>query len=190
MPPRTQVVIRPIPATSTSLLRHTVLWPSIPLAAQLLPYDHEPTTAHLGAFLPVPPANFGLHDVPNDYSPGALDPQPVGCLTVVFEEYLGALPNDIKARGPIRQQVQLHKFAVLQQLQGQRIGRRLIERALADLASLDAGRILFHFDARLDQIGFYERLGMRILDPRVFIKYGPTGDGPPIEHIRMGKIID
>jgi GNAT superfamily N-acetyltransferase len=43
------IKIRPIAPEATHALRHAVLWPSVPLAAQAQDYD-APPTVHLGAF--------------------------------------------------------------------------------------------------------------------------------------------
>jgi hypothetical protein len=30
---------------------------------------------------------------------------------------------------------------------------------------------------------------MEMLDPEIFVKRGPTGDAPPAEYVRMGKLL-
>lgn len=46
---------------------------------------------------------------------------------------------------------------------------------------------LLHLDARREQAGFYERRGFSVLDPEVFVKKGPGGQGPGVEYVRMGR---
>jgi len=113
------------------------------------------------------------------------------------------LSDRITALKPTRH-VQLRKFTVLSQLQGMGIGRLLLRAAMQPLGSRisddsshpaastdssDKERTLLHFDARIKQRGFYERLGFEVLDPEVFLKYGPTGKEVGVEHIRMGAVL-
>jgi GNAT superfamily N-acetyltransferase len=170
-----------------------VLWPSIDPDHQLLPYDHLTTTLHFGAFLItscIPPASLSS-TVDNAYLVTSEGQLPVGVLTVTLEPFARpeSLPPSCVAANVSRQ---LHKFAVHPDLQGYAIGRQLLEHVISHL-TLTAGEhmdaVLFHFDARANQRGFYEKLGMQLLDPEVFVKRGPTGNGPPVEHVRMGKLL-
>lgn len=182
-----KVNIRPIPASATVLLRHTVSWPSLPLSEQLQPYDHSSGTLHLGAFLPSPPAELGLSDIPDVYSPTSRDQQPVGCLTVAFEPYEGRRP--LEGLRPNAQEMALHRFQVLTQLHGRGIGRLLVENLISRLRAPGV-HVLLHFDTRLSQVPFYERLGVRVLDEEKFVKKGRGEDGEAPELIRMGFLIE
>lgn len=161
--------IRRITADETKPLRHSVLWPSIPVDDQLYPYDALPSTVHLGAFSP------------------SHEPPLVGCLTLVQEPF--TRPNSLKSPPPPAQ-VQLRKFAVDGKLQGQGIGRLLFQEAVKTCREVGEGQpVLLHLDAREEQVGFYQRLGMDVLDPEVFGKRGAGGLGPEIPHVRMGKVL-
>jgi GNAT superfamily N-acetyltransferase len=186
------ITIRPIAPEQTAPLRHAVLWPTVDPKRQLLPYDHLPTTHHFGAFILSSPSDLHL---PQEYLPAPSDQRPVGVLTVTLEPY--ARPERLPPSYRPAVGHQLHKFGVLQSLQGQGVGRRLLSHLVDHLtAEISAGGeeqpgnpVLLHFDARANQRGFYERLGMEMLDPEIFIKRGPTGDGPPSEYVRMGKLL-
>ncbi|GFZ49681.1 hypothetical protein JCM24511_07083 [Saitozyma sp. JCM 24511] len=186
------ITIRPIAPEQTAPLRHAVLWPTVDPNRQLLPYDHLPTTHHFGAFVLSTPSNLHL---PQEYLPSLPDQQPVGVLTLTLEPY--AHPQRLPPSYRPAVGHQLHKFGVLQSLQGQGVGRRLLSHLVDYLTAETSARgedkpvepVLLHFDARANQRGFYERLGMEMLDPEIFIKRGPTGDGPPAEYVRMGKLL-
>lgn len=186
------ITIRPIAPEQTAPLRHAVLWPTVDPNRQLLPYDHLPTTHHFGAFVLSTPSDLHL---PQEYLPALSDQQPVGVLTVTLEPYVHPQRLPPSYRPAVGHQ--LHKFGVLQSLQGQGVGRRLLSHLVDYLTTEISGRgedkdvepVLLHFDARANQRGFYERLGMEMLDPEIFIKRGPTGDGPPAEYVRMGKLL-
>ena len=165
------VKIRPIDADLLPPVRHAVLWPSVPLESQLLPFDHVTTTIHYGAFLP-------YHSS-----------RPVGCLTLTEEAYKKDLAPSVAAISP-KNQYQVHKFAVYKEYQGQRIGSNLFRHTLAELRRQHDVPVLLHLDARLEQKGWYERFGLQALDDEVFIKNGPTGKGPAVEYIRLGIVLD
>lgn len=166
---RPMVEVRRIDAAVLPPIRHAVLWPSVPLQSQLQTFDHAPTTIHYGAFLP-------------EYE------NPVGCLSVTVEDYKKRLPDpisDMKLSG----QYQVHKFAIVQEHQGKRIGSALFRHVLEQLRIDLKGPILLHLDARVEQKGWYERFGLQVLDEEVFVKTGPTGNGPAVEYIRLGIVI-
>lgn len=185
------ITIRPIEPEQTAPLRHAVLWPTVDPKRQLLPYDHLPTTLHFGAFILSTPSDIHL---PPEYLPASASQQPVGVLTVTLEPY--AHPERLPPSYRPAVGRQLHKFGVLQSLQGQGVGRQLLFHLVDHLTSEIRARgeeqpepVLLHFDARANQRGFYERLGMEMLDPEIFVKRGPTGDAPPAEYVRMGKLL-
>lgn len=192
--PQLEYTIRPVPPAALRQLRHEVLWPSIPIEAQLAEYDHAPGALHLGLFLP--PSQLRELGIPAAY-----DSLPVGIVTLVPTPYrsdvplppalLSALSNtdgtDVDAEWSGEPATQLRKFALHPALQGRGLGRVMFDAAVGHLKQ-DRPQLL-HLDARTEQTGFYERLGLAVLDPKVFTKVGPNGDGPAIPHLRMGCVI-
>ena len=183
--------IRSILAEDTASIRHQVLWPSIPIELQLLPFDSLSTTRHCGAF------QTTQTDAGSADTPGKL----VACLTVTLESYErpDRLPPSIRqglySESPDQApQYQLHKFAVLPDCQGRGIGKALLYSALQSLivqVRQDGGRaFLFHFDARTTQLDMYRHLGFEVLDEERFMKYGSTGKEPGVEYVRMGRVVD
>jgi len=162
------VKVRRIDASLLPPIRQAVLWPSVAIESQLQQFDSAETTIHYGAFLPE--AN-----------------KPIGCLTLTKEDYKKDLPSNTAET--IRGQNQVHKFAVLQEYQGKGIGSVLFRHVLEHLQQLEAKPILLHLDARVEQKGWYERFGLQVLDGEVFSKKGPTGNGPPVEYIRLGIVL-
>lgn len=163
------VEVRRIDTSLLPSIRHAVLWPSVAIESQLQPFDSAETTIHYGAFIPE-------HEIP------------IGCLTLTKEDYKKDFPPAI-AGLHIQGQYQVHKFAVLQEYQGKGIGSVLFRHVPEHLQELEAKPILLHLDARVEQKGWYERLGLQVLDGEVFVKKGPTGDGPAVEYIRLGIVI-
>ncbi|KAK4684519.1 hypothetical protein P7C73_g5656, partial [Tremellales sp. Uapishka_1] len=176
------VTIRPIAVSQSLSLRQQVLHPSWPLEDQQFPYDHLPSTLHFGAFLESTPEPLEIDAV---YWPEAgQSQQPIACLTLVHDTYTHAGPYN-----HIQTHIKLRKFAVLPSLQGRGIGRQLLEHGLDSLSSNSSrptlvAPILLHFDARTKQKGFYEKMGMVVLDEKVFINYGN------IEYVRMGTVLE
>ena len=162
------VEVRRIDASLLPPIRHAVLWPSVAIESQLQPFDHADTTIHYGAFVPE-------------------NEVPIGCITLTKEEYKKQLPPAIA--GKIQAQYQVHKFAVLQEYQSRGIGSVLFRHVLEHLQQLEAQPILLHLDARVEQKGWYERSGFQVLDEEKFIKKGPTGNGPPVDYIRLGIVL-
>ena len=162
------VEVRRIEASLLPPIRHAVLWPSVAIESQLQPFDSAETTIHYGAFVPE-------HE------------KPIGCLTLTKENYKNDLPPNIAET--IRGQYQVHKFAVLQEYQGKRVGSVLFRHVLEHLQGLESKPILLHLDARVEQKGWYERFGLQVLDVEVFVKKGPTGNGPAVEYIRLGIVM-
>jgi GNAT superfamily N-acetyltransferase len=163
------VEVRRIDASLLPPIRHAVLWPSVAIDSQLQPFDSAETTIHYGAFLPE-------HE------------KPIGCLTLTKEDYKKELPPAI-AELNLQGQYQVHKFAILQEYQGKGIGSVLFRHTMGHLQQLEGKPILLHLDARVEQKGWYERFGLQVLDEEMFIKKGPTGDGPAVEYIRLGIVI-
>jgi GNAT superfamily N-acetyltransferase len=162
------VEVRRIDASLLPPIRHAVLWPSVAINSQLQPFDSAETTIHYGAFIPE-------------------NENPIGCLTLTKEDYKKELPSAIADK--IQGQYQVHKFAVLQEYQGKGIGSVLFRHVLEHLQQLERKPILLHLDARVEQRGWYERFGLQVLDGEVFSKKGPTGNGPPVEYIRLGIVL-
>jgi len=160
------VEVRRIDASLLSPIRQAVLWPSVAIDSQLQSFDHAETTIHYGAFIPD-------------------NEKPIGCLTLTKEDYRKDLPPTIFEMN-LQGQYQVHKFAVFQEYQGKGIGSVLFRHTLGHLQQLEGKPILLHLDARVEQKGWYERFGLQVLDEEVFIKNGPTGNGPPVEYIRLG----
>ncbi|WVW86866.1 hypothetical protein I302_108921 [Kwoniella bestiolae CBS 10118] len=176
-----QLTFKPIAPEDTIPLRHLVLWPSISLDKQLIPeYDFNPKTIHLGAFK-IPNPNTASQPTLQD--PTFDKDHPIGVLTLAAQRY----PS---FSGEIPVHIQLHKFAVHPSLQGKGIGRQLLSYAIEILRQrYPDQKILFHFDARVSQIRFYERSGMSILDEKTFWKYGSTGKGEGVEYVKMGRVL-
>jgi GNAT superfamily N-acetyltransferase len=163
------VEVRRVDASLLPPIRHAVLWPSVAIESQLQPFDSAETTIHYGAFIPE-------------------NENPIGCLTLTKEDYKKDFPSAI-AELDLQGQYQVHKFALLQKYQGQGIGSVLFRHVLEHLQQLGAKPILLHLDARVEQKGWYERFGLQVLDGEVFIKKGPTGNGPAVEYIRLGIVV-
>jgi len=162
------VEVRRIDASLLPPIRHAVLWPSVAIESQLQPFDHADATIHFGAFVPK-------------------NERPIGCITLTKEDFQKHLPPAIA--GKIQEQYQIHKFAVLQEYQRLGVGSVIIRHVLEHLQQLEAKPILLHLDARVEQKGWYERSGLQVLDEEKFIKRGPTGNGPPVEYIRLGIML-
>lgn len=175
-----EINIRNIPPKETAWIRYKVLWPSIPLESQILPFDTLPSTLHFGAFL-----------LPTSSDKPTGSEQLIGCLTVVETPYPipTRLNPELLSKLHGLPQFQLRKFGVLEQYQSKGIGRQLLEGAIKALQAKNRAMLL-HFDAREKQIGFYERSGFELLQDDRFEKRGPTGQGPSVIYVRMGKIIE
>lgn len=182
--------IRPVDPEELKLLRHEVLWPSIPIDSQLADYDYVPGALHLGLFLPT--SEFRALSIPSSY-----DDLPVGIVTLVPTPYTLPLPPSIAESLPDftgEPATQLRKFALHPNLQGKGLGRVMFDASVEHLRRRDKEEgeerpRLLHLDARTNQTGFYERLGLTVLDPEVFTKVGTNGAGPAIPHLRMGIVI-
>lgn len=164
-----------------------MLWPAVPLEEQVQPYDHLPSTIHLGAFLD---DSDDIDDtLPEACRPGAAYQAPVGVMTITEESYrnTAALPPDLQ--DPALSHRQLHKFGVLQQLQGRGVGSALLQYAMKAFRGTQRERVLLHLDARANQEGWYARFGIQRLEEGTFTKYGPTGKGPGVEYVHMGIIL-
>jgi GNAT superfamily N-acetyltransferase len=182
------ITIRRITHQETAPLRHAVLWPTVPLDKQLQAFDEIDTTRHYGAFL-----SNTITDIDERYHP-AEHQHPIGCLTLVHIPPFCArpIPEGI-LNGPVpTHHVQLRKFAVIQPSQGKGVGRALFRYVLGEIHDIGLDKeeesTWLHLDSRSRQAGFYEALGMSVLGEG-FIKYGPTGDGPGVEYVRMGMVV-
>lgn len=144
MPDRFQV--RPIPADQTHALRHTVLRQHQRLEEMVYDGDDLPQTLHLGAF-----------------KQGGQTGPAVGVVT------LNDTPMPIEpAEGDIR----LRGMAVDVSVQGQGVGRLLVERALAEAADRGAKRMWCN--ARVSAMGFYQKLGFETIGEQFEIAHiGP-----------------
>lgn len=162
---------RPISGSSTHALRHSVLWPSVPLSEQAQPYDEAEGTVHLGAFLSSP-----------DSSP--LATEPIGVLTLVIAPVRS---SDLGSSDS--PQVQLRKFAVAHEFQGRGVGSAMLAAAVEHARHMAPQATLLHLDARREQVAFYQRRVFEVLDAEVFVKTGPGGRGPGVEYVRMGRIV-
>jgi GNAT superfamily N-acetyltransferase len=165
-----EVEIRRIDSSRLPTIRKAVLWPSIPIESQLQTFDHADTTTHYGTFLP---------HLEN----------PVGCLTLTKEKLKTDLPPGFSNIEGLAH-YQVHKFAVYKEYQGKGVGSTLFRHVLREVRGMGDRKVLLHLDARVEQRGWYERFGLRVLDEDVFVKTGPTGNGPAIEYIRLGIVLD
>lgn len=172
--PSPAIDVRLISSAQLPPIRHAVLWPSVPLGSQLQAFDSAPTTVHYGAFLRDP-----------EFSTTG----PIGCLTLTEELCKASLTDFITSHNP-NVQLQIHKFAVYPEYQGRGIGSTLFRHVLAEVSRHYVGPVLLHLDARVEQRGWYERMGLRVLNEDKFVKRGPTGDGPAVEYIRLGTILN
>ncbi|KAH8667105.1 hypothetical protein BX600DRAFT_436470 [Xylariales sp. PMI_506] len=217
------IELRPIAAEEVVHLRHAVLWPGLPLDKQLMPLDTLPTTRHFGAFITRPvdePAsptkgsseistfNKILESVSDQYLPqSGASQRPVGVMTLSLESFAipDQLPDHMRAVGI---EVQLHKFAVMESLQGLGIGGQMlreacsilptIHRTVPNSASASIGElqansyslpILLHFDARASQQHVYRHWGFSVLSDAIFTKRGPSGSGSPVQYVKMGRLL-
>lgn len=187
-----QLICRKIEAKETYPIRRTALWPSVPLDKQSQPYDNLATTSHFGAFLPhhTHYSDAGLSEW---LSTGPMEDEPspryIAVLSITTEPYPdpAGLPPDMRL--PPAQHRQLHKFGVAQDLQGQHIGSALLRYAMEQTRRESDEPILLHLDARAKQEGWYARFGIKRLREGTFLKYGPTGNGPGVEYVRMGILL-
>lgn len=193
----TEITVCQIEASATSAIRHRVLWPSIPLENQLLPFDTLPSTSHYGAFLPSARQEGSGSETASQSTSASLpeESQLIAVLTITLEQFSSPsrLPESIRSL----RQYQLHKFAVLPAYQGRGIGRTLLTRSIQALSSRlkeakdgkKEGKFLFHFDARSLQMEFYRHLGFEVLIEETFMKYGSTGKEKGVEYVKMGGVV-
>jgi len=129
---------------------------------EILPLRHR----ILRAGLPFETASFdGDHDANARHYAVISDARPVCCLSLVPSEWEG------------RPAWQLRGMATDGQQQGRGLGRRLLELAVAESRRDEPHRI-FWCNARTSAIGFYEKLGWRVMsEPFDVLTAGP--------HVRM-----
>jgi predicted GNAT family N-acyltransferase len=129
---------------------------------EILPLRHR----ILRAGLPFETASFdGDHDANARHYAVISDARPVCCLSLVPSEWEG------------RPAWQLRGMATDGQQQGRGLGRRLLEMAVAE-ARRDEPHRIFWCNARTSAIGFYEKLGWRVMsEPFDVLTAGP--------HVRM-----
>lgn len=127
----TRYIIQPIRPEQTHRLRHTVLRPHQRLDEMVYDGDDDPTSLHLGAF-----------------RSGDTEGQAVGVLTLNHTPMPGlAAPGDFRLRG----------MAVDPAVQGEGVGRMLVERLITEASTRGARRLWCN--ARVSAMGFYEKLG-------------------------------
>ncbi len=130
--------------------------------AEILPLRHR----ILRAGLPFETACFdGDHDATARHYAACSGDEPACCLSLLRSDWEG------------RPAWQLRGMATAQDLQGRGLGRRLLEMAVAEARHDDPGRV-FWCNARTSAIGFYEKLGWRVMSEPFDV---PTA-GP---HVKM-----
>lgn len=133
--------IREISVEETLALRHSVLWPDLPLSAVRLPDDDS--GRHFGAF-----------------SSGS--PTPIAVISIFSEP----LPID-KPDATASKAVRFRKFACRQDLQGRGIGTALLRRIFW-VAAAEMGAQAVWCDARTSSLPWYQRRGMCPFGDRFF----------------------
>ncbi|KAF8878132.1 hypothetical protein CPB84DRAFT_1817533 [Gymnopilus junonius] len=121
----------------TLQLRHSVLWPSMPLSHVILPEDESGT--HIGAFFP-----------------GQTDPIAVISL---FLENCPIDKEEIVLNNTHEQAVRFRKFACSPQYQGKGLGTQLLRYALS-IAQSEQGATIAWCDARTDSAEWYRKRGL------------------------------
>jgi GNAT superfamily N-acetyltransferase len=144
-----QLVYRPAALNEIIQLRHAVLCAGKPFAEAHFQGDDHSQTHHFGAFLP---AGDG----------GAPEPSAaVGCVSYMMTKYEG------------QEAWQLRGMATRPDFAQRGVGRRLVAAAEQVLLQRHPVR-LFWCKARVPAIGFYEKLGWRVVSDEFVIEgYGP-----------------
>jgi len=122
--------IREIPPSETYAVRNPVLRPGKPVETCRFDGDDLSSTTH-----------FGLYEN-----------QKLAGVASLFQSKHPAFPD--------YRQFQLRGMAVLEDAQGQRFGRELVE-AVEDKARRAAAEIIW-FNARENAVGFYEKMGYKL----------------------------
>ncbi len=141
-PLRQPVIIHPVSVQATLPLRHSVLRPHASLDECLFPEDKSPDASvdarHWAAVLPAAPETV------------------IGCLSAYRQTCPVALPV-----GKTRTHWRLRGMAVLPPFQGKGIGKRLLEKALADVSNSSPDTLVW-CNARESALGFYRQAGFSI----------------------------
>jgi GNAT superfamily N-acetyltransferase len=157
-------------------LRHSVLWPNMPLSHVCLPEDA--TGTHYGAFLPhhetpVAVISLFLEDLPSlkDGHDTELKSVESNSTITSGNDEVGHLPAPEQHRT-----VRFRKFACASEFQGKGIGTQLLVHVLSMARTkLDATTVWC--DARATARGWYMKRGL--------VPFGPTFYKGPEEYIRM-----
>ena len=158
-----QIRIDKIGRDQTLQLRHSVLWPDLPLSHVCLPEDDA--GFHYSAFLPqhdTPIAVISLFraNIPTDKE--TPDPEPG--------------PSSANSMTHCCEAVRFRQFVCEPQYQGQGDGSRLLFHALSMVQS-EWGVTMVWCDARTTTQEWYKRRG--------FEPFGPKFFKGPVEHVRM-----
>ncbi|KAJ7618825.1 hypothetical protein DFH06DRAFT_1236569 [Mycena polygramma] len=152
----------PINAAQTVPLRHSVLWPDMPVSYVLLPEDT--TGWHYGAFIDS-------------------NPDPVAVISLFVEAC--PIDNEDDRRtddnGPQKRNFRFRKFACDPAYQGRGIGTELLLHVISIVGTEQHGNLLW-CDARQATQAWYERRGMEAFGD-VFLK-------GPVKYTRMKIAID
>lgn len=149
------VACLPITAEQTLPLRHSVLWPNMPMSHVCLPEDAN--GLHLGAFVP-------SHD------------HPVAVISLFIESAPICVDTILSHHGAEPVQVRFRKFACDPAYQGCGVGSRLLQYSGSVARSELNARALW-CDARTSSSDWYKKRGL--------IPFGEKFYRGPVEYVRM-----
>jgi GNAT superfamily N-acetyltransferase len=149
------VACMPITTEQTLPLRHSVLWPNMPISHACLPEDEN--GLHLGAFLP-------SHDHPIAVISLFIEPAPIGITASHNQHGLESV------------QVRFRKFACDPEYQGRGIGSTLLRHSIS-LARSELNCGIFWCDARTSSSDWYRKRGL--------IPFGEKFFKGTVEYVRM-----
>ena len=140
----TAISVRVIPPQMVWPLRHEVMWPSKPLEYVVIPGDEDAATSR----------HFGLFLLDKD--------EPVSVVSLFWERREG--------QGVDESVAQFRKFCTRVSHQRKGYGTLLLERLVADARA--GGAKSLWCNARVEQAGYYRKLGLYEVPGRAFEKDG------------------
>jgi len=141
----TEISVRVIPAQIVWPLRHEVMWPSKPLEYVKIPGDEDAAMSQ----------HYGLFVLDED--------EPVSVVSLFWESRESQAGVDVRV-------AQFRKFCTRVSNQRRGYGKRLLERLVAD-ARAGGGTSLW-CNARVEQAGYYRKIGLGEVPGRAFEKDG------------------
>jgi GNAT superfamily N-acetyltransferase len=149
------VACMPITAEQTIPLRHSVLWPNMPISHVVLPEDAN--GLHIGAFVP-------SHD------------HPVAVISLFIESVPIIIDTALGHHGAESVQVRFRKFACDPAYQGCGIGSRLLQYS-GLVARSELNGTVFWCDARTSSSDWYKKRGL--------VPFGEKFFKGLVEYVRM-----